>query len=55
MERLDTQKEKFSLDTRQNLANTIMRKGLDFLERFGYEKLLKIPSGGKNAVVQTPE
>jgi hypothetical protein len=43
--RIDAQKEKFSLDTRQNLANTVMRKGLDFLEKFGYEELLKIPPG----------
>lgn len=49
VERIDAQKEKFSLDTRQNLANTVMRKGLDFLEKFGYEELLKIPSSKSHA------
>jgi hypothetical protein len=44
--RVDQQADEFRLGTRQNLANTLIRKGLDFLETNGYEALLKIPSIG---------
>jgi hypothetical protein len=55
VDRIDEQREKFSLDTRQNLTNTLVRKGLDFLENFGYEKLLKIPSGKNNEMDEASE
>lgn len=45
--RLDRQCKELSLSTLQNLANTVMRKGLDFLENFGYDELLKIPAKQK--------
>jgi hypothetical protein len=43
-ERLDKNKNALSIDTRQNLANVVLRQGLNFLEKFGYEELLKIPA-----------
>jgi len=46
--RLDAQLHKYSLGTRQNLANTLIRKGLDVMESQGYEELLKLPNQEKN-------
>jgi hypothetical protein len=48
-DRLDYYKDSLSIDTRQNLANTVLRKGLDFLESFGYEELLKILPPGDSS------
>ena len=45
--RLDVKKTELGIDTRTNLIDTILLKGLDFIDHFGYEKLLKIPSGNK--------
>ena len=50
--RIDAQCDEFHLGTRQNLTSTLIRKGLDFLETNGYEKLLKIPAGLNNGVGQ---
>lgn len=41
---IDANVEKYSLRTRQNLANTLIRKALDFMESAGYEALLNLPS-----------
>lgn len=43
IERLDKACDRFSIPTRQSLANTIVRKGLDYLSAKGYEALLRLP------------
>ena len=44
VERLDAACGQFSISTRQSLTNTIVRKGLDYLLRYGYDALLKLPN-----------
>ena len=46
--RIDQQREYLCIDTRTNFIETLLRKSLDFVEKHGYEKLLKIPSGKNN-------
>ncbi|MGY5852443.1 MAG: hypothetical protein RTU92_02625 [Candidatus Thorarchaeota archaeon] len=53
--RLDEVRERLSLGTRQNAANTLLRKSLDYEKWRGYEELLKIPAKGKNEMVQASE
>lgn len=43
VKRMDDQCLKYSLGTRQNVANTLIRKGLEIMESKGYEELLKLP------------
>ena len=52
IERLDLKQSELALDTRTNLVEVLLRKGLDYLDNFGYDGLLKIPSGLNNDVKQ---
>lgn len=52
-ERLDLKQNELAFDTRTNLVEVVIRKGLDFLDEFGYDALLKIPSRGNNEMVKT--
>ena len=44
IERLDQKQAELSLDTRTNLVEVLLRKGLDFLDSYGYDSLLRIPN-----------
>jgi hypothetical protein len=47
IKRLDAKQAELGLDTRSNLVEKILEKGLDFLDSCGWEELLKIPWDNK--------
>ena len=47
VERIDEQRAKYSLGTRQNLTNTLIRKALDYLEETDYVDLINLGRRGK--------
>jgi len=50
IERIDDQRNKYALGTRQNLTNTLVRKGLDYLEKNGYEALIKLATEANGCI-----
>ena len=44
IDRLDKKQAELNLDTRTNLVSVLLRKGLDYLDKYGYDRFIKISS-----------
>lgn len=48
IQRLDDKKNELCFPTRSDLVTMILKKGLDFLDYYGYDEFIKIPINTKN-------
>ena len=50
IERVDKKQSELLFSTRSQMVEVLLRKALDYLDYYGYEKFIKIPSSGKEEI-----